>query len=152
MFTVPNKDVSKEFFSNIEISTFLQWDTSHQNNRNFYICIFFSCRQLTCEVFQALAGVSALSAAALSIVLARSGVAQVDLGLAIVPCETDGTAAAQPIDGVDGPKQNRVGGDEGRGAVELQHRHTLHVVFTGLAQADVVIKRQHLETRFQSHL
>lgn len=79
------------------------------------------CRQLTCEFFLALAGVSSLSAAALSIVLAWSGIAQVDLSLAIVPCETDGTAAAQPVDGVDRPKQNRVGGDERRGAVELQH-------------------------------
>lgn len=105
-------------------------------------CIF--C-QLTCEVLQALAGVPSLSAAAPAVVLARPRVAQVDLSLAVVPSKTDRTAAAQPVDGVDGPKQNRVRGDEGRGAVELQHRHTLHVVLTGLAQADVVVKWQHLE-------
>lgn len=80
-----------------------------------------SCTQLTCEVFRTLAGVSSLSAAALSVVLAWPGVAQVDLSFAVVPGETNRTAAPQPIDGVDGPKQNRVGGDEGRGAVELQH-------------------------------
>ena len=48
---------------------------------------------------------------------------------------------------MDGPEQNRVRGDEGRGAVELQHRHALHVVLTGLPQTDVVIKWQHLERR-----
>lgn len=89
-------------------------------------------RRLTREVFQALAGVPSLSAAASPVVLAGSRVAEVDLGLAVVPSEAEWTAAAQAVDGVDGPKQNRVGGDEGRGAVELQHRHTLHVVFAGL--------------------
>lgn len=111
------------------------------------ICSFFFLlwRQLTREVFQALAGVTSLSAAASPVVHAGPRVAEIDLGLAVVPGETERTAAAQPVDGVDGPKQNRVGGDEGRGAVELQHRHALHVVLTGLPQADVVVKRQHLE-------
>lgn len=104
---------------------------------------------LTGEVFQALAGVASFPTATLAVVLTRAGVAQVDLRLAVVPGEADRTAAAQPVDGVDGSEQNRVGGDEGRGTVELQHRHTLHVVLTGLPQADVVVKRQNLERRFK---
>lgn len=75
----------------------------------------------TCEVFQALAGVAALSAVAPAPVLAGPRVAEVDLRLAVVSGETERTAAAQPVDGVDGSEQNRVGGDEGRGAVKLQH-------------------------------
>jgi len=111
----------------------------------------FDFNSLTCEVFQALADVSALSAAAPPVVLAGPRIAEVDLGLAVIPGETDRTAAPQPVDGVDGPEQNRVRGDEGRGAVKLQHRHTLHIVLTGLPQADVVIKRQHLERRLNSY-
>lgn len=99
----------------------------------------------TCEVLQALAGVPALSAVAPASVLAGPGVAEVDLRLAVVSGETDRAAAPQPVDGVDGSKQDRVRGDEGWGAVKLQDRHTLHVVLTGFPQADVIIERQHLE-------
>lgn len=95
---------------------------------------------LTRVVVHALAGVAPLSAAAPPVVLAGSGVAEVDLGLAVVPRESDGAAAAQAVDGVDGPEQDRVGGDEGGRAVELQHRHALHVVFARLPQADVVVE------------
>lgn len=44
---------------------------------------------------------------------------------------------------MDGPEQNRIGADERRRAVKLQHGHTLHVVLAGLAQADVVVEGQH---------
>lgn len=100
---------------------------------------------LTGEVFQALASVAALSAAAAPVVLARPRVAKVDLRLAVVAGEADGAAAAQPVDGVDGAEQNRVGRDERRRAVELEHRHALHVVLAGLAQANVVVERQNLQ-------
>lgn len=46
---------------------------------------------------------------------------------------------------MDGSEKNRVGGDERRRAVKLQHRDALHVVLAGLPQTDVVIERQHLE-------
>lgn len=106
-----------------------------------------SAKKLTCKVIQALADVPSFSATAPPVVLAGPGVAEIDLRLAVVAGETDRTAAAQPVDGVDRPEQNRVRGDEGRGAVELQHRHALHVVLTGLPQTDVVIKRQNLDRR-----
>ena len=95
---------------------------------------------LTCEVVQTLAGVTALSAAAPPVVFAGSGIAQVDFGLAVLPSETHGTAAAKAVDGVDGSEQDGVGGDEGRRAVKLQHRHTLHVVLARLSEADVVVE------------
>ena len=41
------------------------------------------------------------------------------------------------------PKQHRVRRHEGRRAVEPQHRHALHVILARLAQADVVVERQH---------
>ena len=99
---------------------------------------------LTCVVVRAGAGVSPLAAAADAVGAAGLGVAQVDLRLAVVPGEAGGAAAAQAVDGVDGPEEHRVRRDEGRRAVELQHRHALHVVLARLPQADVVVERQHL--------
>lgn len=97
----------------------------------------------TCELFRALAGEAALPAAAQAPIPARVPVAQVHLGLAVIPGEAGGAAAAQPVDGVDGSEEDGVGGDEGGQAVELEHGDALHVVLAGLAQADVVIEGQH---------
>ncbi len=91
-----------------------------------------------------LAGESALVAAADAVSAAGFGVAQVDLRLAVVAREAQRTAAAQSCDRVDGPEQNGVGRHERRQAVELQHGHALHVVLAWLAQADVVVEREHL--------
>lgn len=44
---------------------------------------------------------------------------------------------------MDGAEQDSVGADERGRAVELQDRDALHVVLTGLTQADVIIKGQH---------
>lgn len=44
---------------------------------------------------------------------------------------------------MDGAEQDSVGADEWGRAVKLEDGDTLHVVLTGLAQADVVIERQH---------
>lgn len=101
-------------------------------------------KSLTCVVLKALAGIASLSAAAHAMRSTRFRVAQVDLSLAVVPREAGGTAAAQPSDGVDGSEQDGIGCNKGRQAVKLQHRHTLHVVLTRLAQADVVIKGKNL--------
>lgn len=94
-------------------------------------------------VLVALAGVAALAAAAQPVAPAGVGVAQVDFRLAVVAGEARGAAAPQPVDGVDGAEQDRVGADERRRAVELQHGDALHVVLAGLAQADVVVEGQH---------
>lgn len=96
--------------------------------------------ELTRKVLHALACVPSFSAAAPAVVLAGPRVAEVDLCLTVVPGEANGTAAAQAVDGVDGPEQNCLRGDKGRRTVELQHRHALHVVFARLPQADVVIE------------
>jgi len=110
----------------------------HDNNKQL------TKQRLTGEVLQALAGVAPLAAVALAVVAAGAGVAQVDLRLAVVAREARGAAAAQAVDGVDGPEQHRVRRDERRRAVELEHRHALHVVLARLAQANVVVERQHL--------
>ena len=44
---------------------------------------------------------------------------------------------------MDGAEQDGVGADERGRAVELQDGDALHVVLTGLAQADVVVEGQH---------
>lgn len=54
-----------------------------------------------------------------------------------------GAAAAQASEGMDGSEEHHGRTDEGCRAVEPEHGHRLHVVLTGLPQADVVIKGQH---------
>ena len=100
--------------------------------------------RLTCVAFAADAGVPPFPAGADAPVQAGVGVAQVDLGLAVVPGEAHRAAAAQACDWVDGPEQDGVRGDEGGGAVEAQHGDALHVVLTRLAQTHVVVEREHL--------
>lgn len=99
---------------------------------------------LTSEVFVALAGVSTLTAPAPPVAATGAGVAEVNLGLAVVTGEARRAAAAQARDGVDGAKKDGVGGKEGRRAVELQDGDAAHVVLAGLAQTHVVIKGQDL--------
>lgn len=99
-------------------------------------------KSLTCIVLEALAGVPPLSAPARAVSSAGLRIAEVDLCLAVVSSEASRTAAAQPGDGMDGSEQDGVRRDERRQAVELQHRHTLHVVLARLAEADVVVKRE----------
>lgn len=60
----------------------------------------------TREILQALAGVAPLPAAAPPVVLARPRVAEVHLGLAVVAREAQRAAAAQAVDGVNGPEQD----------------------------------------------
>lgn len=101
-------------------------------------------RPLTCVVVETLAGEAALVAVADAVSAAGFGVAQIDLRLAVVSREAERTAAAQACDRVDRPEQDGVGRHERRQAVELQHGHALHVVLARLAQADVVVEREHL--------
>lgn len=41
---------------------------------------------------------------------------------------------------MDGPEEDCAGGHKGSWTVKLQHWHTLHVILTGLTQADVVVE------------
>lgn len=107
-------------------------------------------KHFTCEVLLTLASVASLSAAAPAVVATRPRVAQIDLRLTVISGEAGGATAAEAVDGVYRPEEHGVGRDEGRRAVEAQHRDTLHVVLTRLPQADVVIKGQHLMTKYIS--
>lgn len=95
------------------------------------------------------AGVPTLSPGAHPPIKAGVRVAQVDFGLAVVTGEARRTAAAKAGDGVDGPEEDRGRGQEGGGAIEAQHRHALHVVLAGLAQAHVVVEREDLPAWLQ---
>lgn len=104
-------------------------------------------KKRTCKVLQALTGVASLPTSAPPVVLARPRIAEVHLGLTVVAREAQWAATAQAVNGVYGSKQDSVRGNEGRRAVKLQNRDTLHVVLAGLPQADVVVKWKHLEKR-----
>ena len=69
---------------------------------------------LTREPRPANTGVAALTPRAGAAVAAGVGVAEVELRLAEVSRETGRAAAAQACDGLDGSKERRGGGQEGR--------------------------------------
>lgn len=54
------------------------------------------------------------------------------------------TSASEGIDGVDGSKEDAVGGDEARRVAKLQDIETLLVVEAGLPYTQSVVKWQYL--------
>lgn len=100
---------------------------------------------LTSVVFTADTGEASLSASTHATVQTRVGVTQVDLSFTVIASEANRAAAAKACDGMDGTKQNGGRGNEGGGAVEAQHRDTLHVVLAWLSETHIVIKWEDLQ-------